>query len=67
MVLATCELVWIKQLLQVLKFCENEESCIVAIKQLFILPPIRCFMRDLNIEIVCNFVREKLLCKNLIT
>ena len=36
-------------------------------RQLFILPPIRCFMRELNIEIDCHFVTEKLLSKDLIT
>ena len=38
MALTTCELIWLKQLLLELKFCELHTS--VIIKQLYILPQI---------------------------
>jgi len=62
--LATCELVWIKQLLQKLKFYENEKIKMAA---LHIASNPVFLERTKHIEINCHFVREKLLSKDLIT
>ena len=50
MVLATCELAWIKQLHQELKFCEIEPMKLYSDNRLFsTLPLIHCFLRQLNV------------------
>ena len=46
----TCELVWIKQFLQELQFCEVHPIKLYCDNQLpYTLPQIQCFMRELNI------------------
>ena len=61
--MATCELIWIKQLLKELKFgdtkemelvCDNEAALHIASNPVF-------HERTKHIEIDCHFVREKLL------
>ena len=50
MVLATCELIWLKQLLQELRFEKDEEMrlCVIT-KQPYTLPPTQSSMREPNI------------------
>jgi len=69
MVLVTCELVWIKQLLQDLKFCDvqlmklycdNQAALHVASNPVF-------HERTKDIEIDCHFVQEKLQSKEIST
>jgi len=50
MALASYELVWIKQLLQELKFCEVELKNDSDNKKPFILPPIHNFIRKPNAQ-----------------
>lgn len=69
MAAATCELIWIKQLLRELKFGEVDqmELCEI-IKRPFILHQNPVFHgRTERIEIVCHFVREKILSRDIIT
>ncbi|KAG2406196.1 Retrovirus-related Pol polyprotein from transposon RE1 Retro element 1 [Vigna angularis] len=69
MALTTCELVWIKQLLQELKFCENEQMKLYCDNQaaLHISSNPVFHERTKHIEIDCHFIREKLLSKELVT
>ena len=69
MALVTCELMWIKQLLQELKFCEvarmklfcdNQAALHIASNPVF-------HERTKHIEIDCHFIREKLLSKEITT
>ena len=69
MVMVTCELMWIKQFLQELKFCEvvqmklycdNQVALHIASNPVF-------HERTKHIEIDCHFIREKLLSKEIIT
>lgn len=69
MVVATCELIWIKQLLHELKFeytqqmklcCDNQVALHVASNPVF-------HERTKHIEIDCHFIREKVLYKEIIT
>ncbi|KAG5009726.1 hypothetical protein JHK87_018241 [Glycine soja] len=69
MAMATCELMWIKQLLQELRFCEvgqmklycdNQAALHIASNPVF-------HERTKHIEIDCHFIREKLLSKEIIT
>lgn len=69
MTVATCELIWIKQLLQELKFgntqqmklcCDNQAILYIASNPIF-------HERTKHIEIDCHFVREKVLFKEVIT
>jgi len=69
MTMTTCELVWIKQLLQELQFCEvkqmklycdNQTALQIASNPVF-------HERTKHIEIDCHFVREKLLSKEINT
>ena len=57
MALTTCEVVWIKQLLQELKLCGNEKT---TSNPMF-------HERTKRKEIDCHFVREKFLSKDFIT
>ncbi|WVZ05061.1 hypothetical protein V8G54_018407 [Vigna mungo] len=69
MALTTCELVWIKQLLQELKFCENEKMKLYCDNQatLHIASNLVFHERTKHKETNCHFVREKLLSKDLVT
>ena len=69
MVSATCELMWIKQVLQELKFCEvqqmqlycdNQEALHIASNPVF-------HERIKHIEVDLHFVREKLMAKEIST
>ena len=69
MAMATSELMWIKQLLQELRFCEvgqmklycdNQAALHIASNPVF-------HERTKHIEIDCHFIREKLLSKEIIT
>ena len=69
MAVATCELIWIKQILQELKFgntqqmklcCDNQAALHIASNPVF-------HERTKHIEIDCHFVREKVLSKEVIT
>ncbi|RDX64646.1 Copia protein, partial [Mucuna pruriens] len=64
---ATCELIWVKQLIQELKFadvqpmklyCDNQAAIHIASNPVF-------HERTKHIEIDCHFVREKLLTKEI--
>ncbi|RDX63451.1 hypothetical protein CR513_58115, partial [Mucuna pruriens] len=66
---ATCELIWVKQLIQELKFadvqpmklyCDNQAALHIASNPVF-------HERTKRIEIDCHFVREKLLAKEIST
>ncbi|RDX73889.1 Copia protein, partial [Mucuna pruriens] len=66
---ATCELIWVKQLIQELKFtdvqpmklyCDNEAALHIASNSVF-------HERTKHIEIDCHFIREKLLAKEINT
>jgi hypothetical protein len=69
MAVATCELIWIKQLLLELKFgdtqqmklcCDNQAALHIASNPVF-------HERTKHIEIDCHFIREKVLSKEIIT
>ena len=69
MATATCELVWIKQLLGELKFgkidqmelvCDNQAALHIASNPVF-------HERTKHIEIDCHFVREKILSGDIVT
>ena len=69
MAIVTCELMWIKQFLQELRFCEvvqmklycdNQAALHIASNPVF-------HERTKHIEIDCHFIREKLLSKEIIT
>ena len=60
--LATCELIWLKQLLQELRFgkdgqitlvCDNQAALHIASNPIF-------HERTKNIEVDCHFIREKI-------
>ncbi|RDX96421.1 hypothetical protein CR513_20926, partial [Mucuna pruriens] len=66
---ATCELIWVKQLIQELKFadvqpmklyCDNQATLHIAFNPVF-------HERTKHIEIDCHFVQEKLLAKEIST
>ena len=66
---ATCELIWVKQLIQELKFtdvqpmklyCDNQAALHIASNPVF-------HERTKHIEIDCHFIREKLLAKEIST
>ncbi|KAL2337544.1 hypothetical protein Fmac_011990 [Flemingia macrophylla] len=69
MAMITCELMWIKQLLQELRFCEVEQMKLYRDNQaaLHIASNPVFHDRTKHIEIDCHFVREKLLSKELRT
>ena len=52
MTLATCELIWLKQLLQELRFRKDEQMKLVCDNQVF-------HARTKHIEVGCYFIREK--------
>ena len=69
MALATCELVWLKQLLQELKFrggakmkliCDNQAALHIASNPMF-------HERTKHIEVDCHFIRQKILSGYIIT
>ncbi|XP_070044037.1 uncharacterized mitochondrial protein AtMg00810-like [Nicotiana tomentosiformis] len=69
MAMATCELVWVKQLLKELKFgeiskmelvCDNQAALHIASNPVF-------HERTKHIEIDCHFVREKILSGDIVT
>ena len=62
MALATCELIWLKQLLQELRFgkdeqmtlvCDNQETLHISFNPVF-------HERTKHIEVDCHFIREKI-------
>ena len=62
MALATCELIWFKQLLQELRFgkdeqmtlvCDNQAALHIAFNPVF-------HERTKHIEVECHFIREKI-------
>ena len=63
----TCKLVWIKQLIQELKFCEVQPMKLYCDNQaaLHIASNPEFHERTKHIEIDCHFVREKLLTKEI--
>ena len=69
MALVTCELIWIKQLLQELKFCEVQQMKLYCDNQaaLHIASNPVFHERTKHIEIDCHFIREKLLSKEIST
>jgi len=69
MALATSEIVRIKQLLQELKFCENEQMKLYCDNHatFHIASNLVFHERTKHIQIDCHFVREKILSKDLIT
>ncbi|WMV13499.1 hypothetical protein MTR67_006884 [Solanum verrucosum] len=68
-VVATCELVWIKQLLRELKFGETSHMELVCDNQttLHITSNLVFHERTKLIEIDCHFVREKLFSGDIVT
>ena len=69
MAMVTCKLMWIKQFLQELRFCEvvqmklycdNQAALHIASNPVF-------HERTKHIEIDCHFIREKLLSKVIVT
>nr|KYP40128.1 Retrovirus-related Pol polyprotein from transposon TNT 1-94 [Cajanus cajan] len=69
MALITCEFIWIKQLIQELRFCENHPMKLYCDNQaaLHIASNLVFHERTKHIEVDCHFVREKLLSKEIIT
>lgn len=64
----TCELVSLKQFLHELKFWNlANEDVLLIIKQLSTVLPILCSMRGPNTKIICHFIWEKLLFKEICT
>ena len=63
MALATCELIWLKQLLEELKFCETSQMELICDNQaaLHIASNPVFHERTKHIEIDCHFIREKIL------
>ena len=62
MVLATCELIWLKQLLQELRFRKNGQMTLVCDNQttLHIASNPVFHERTKHIEMDCHFIREKI-------
>ena len=62
MVLATCELIWLKQLLQDLRFGKDEQMMFVCDNQaaLHITSNPVFHERTNHIEVNCHFIREKI-------
>ena len=69
MALATCELIWLKQLLQELKFCEIPQMKLICDNQaaLYISSNLVFHERTKHIEIDCHFIREKIISGCIIT
>ena len=69
MALATCELIWLKQLLQELKFCKVGSMKLICDNQatLYIASNPVFHERTKHIEIDCHFIREKILSKEITT
>lgn len=65
----TCELIWLKQLLWELKFCELEHISLICDRQttLHIVPTPVFHEQTKHIEIGCHFIREKILSGDIIT
>ncbi|RDX88627.1 Copia protein, partial [Mucuna pruriens] len=66
---ATCELIWVKQLIQELKFADVQPMKLYCDNQaaLHITSNLLCHERTKHIEIDCHFVQEKLLAKEIST
>ena len=66
---ATCELMWIKQLLQERKFCEVQQMQLYCDNQttLHIASNPVFHERTKHIEVDCHFVQEKLMAKEIST
>ena len=66
---ATCELMWVKQLLQELKFCEVQHMQLYCDNQaaLHIASNPVFHERTKHIEVDCHFVQEKLMAKEIST
>lgn len=69
MALGTCELIWLKQLLTELKFCDLSPMQLVCDNQaaLHIASNPVFHERTKHIEIDCHFVREKLVSRDIVT
>jgi len=69
MAMVTCELMWIKQFLQELKFCEVGQMKLFCDNQaaLHIVSNPVFHERTKHIEVDCHFIREKLFSKEIIT
>ncbi|RZB60244.1 Retrovirus-related Pol polyprotein from transposon RE1 [Glycine soja] len=69
MAMVTCELMWIKQFLQELRFCEELQMKLYCDNQaaLHIVSNPVFHERTKHIEIDCHFIREKLLSKEIVT
>jgi len=69
MAIVTCELMWIKQFLQELRFCEELQMKLYCDNQaaLHIASNPVFHERTKHIEIDCHFIREKLLSKEIVT
>ncbi|KAG4940850.1 hypothetical protein JHK87_044721 [Glycine soja] len=69
MAMVTCELMWIKQFLQELRFCEELQMKLYCDNQaaLHIASNPVFHERTKHIEIDCHFIREKLLSKEIVT
>ena len=62
MVLATCELIWLKHLLQELRFEKDEQMKLICDNQAalhILLNPV-FHERTKHIEVDCHFIREKI-------
>ncbi|XP_045789477.1 uncharacterized mitochondrial protein AtMg00810-like [Trifolium pratense] len=68
MALTTCELIWLKQLLDELKFCKIESMSHICDNQAAVIASNPVFHeRTKHIEIDCHFIREKILSGQIVT
>jgi hypothetical protein len=69
MAFTTCELIWLKQLLDELKFCKIESMSLICDNQaaLHIASNPVFHERTKHIEIDCHFIREKILSRQIVT
>ena len=69
MALATCELIWLKQLLSELSFCKIESMSLICDNQaaLYIAYNPVFHERTKHIEIDCHFICDKIISKEIMT
>jgi hypothetical protein len=69
MAFTTCELIWLKQLLDELKFCKIESMSLICDNQaaLHIASNPVFHEQTKHIEIDCHFIREKILSRQIVT